>query len=89
MYQKLVIREADCTCCVQNKGQPREKPLTLAGRPDPDGMIIYSDWPTTLRCSTAFGYKKDDGRGCETDVRECARVMRCSYAVELRSCRVS
>jgi len=35
MYQKLIIREAEAhvrwTCCVQNKRQPRKKPLTLAG----------------------------------------------------------
>jgi len=30
----------------------------------PDRIIICSDWPTTLRCSTTFGYKKDSGREC-------------------------
>jgi len=29
-----------------------------------DRMIICNDRPTTLRYSTSFGYKKDDGRGC-------------------------
>jgi len=60
MYQKLVIREADAHLRrVQNKGRARKKPLTLAGRSDsnPDRMIICSDWPTILRCNTAFGQR--------------------------------
>jgi len=59
------------TPCVQNKGQP----LTLAGRRDSsrsnDDTNDNSDWPTTL--SNTFGYKKDDGRGCERE-RERERV---------------
>jgi len=44
----------------------REKtPLPLEDSQDNairlDCMIIYNDWPTTLECSTTFGYIKDDG----------------------------
>jgi hypothetical protein len=45
MYQRLIIGEADARVCVsghpvQNKGQPRKKPLTLESLRD---YVIHTD----------------------------------------------
>jgi len=68
VYQKLAIREADAHVRV------------LDSRDDvirPDRTIICSDWPTTLRCSSTFGYKRRTRAGRDRDrerERESKRV---------------
>jgi hypothetical protein len=67
MYQKLIIREADMRVLDASRPEQRttaKKSLTWDDVIRPDRMIICSDWPTTLRCNTAFRYKKGDGREC-------------------------
>jgi hypothetical protein len=73
MYQKLIIREADAHVRVWTRrartkdNRERNRRYSRDDVIRPDRMIICSDWPTILRCSTTFGYKKDDGRGCDRE----------------------
>jgi hypothetical protein len=45
-------------------------------------IIICSDWPTTLKCSTTFGYIKNDGSTDEARTQESNRQTKSAKAQE-------
>jgi len=49
------------TTAGKDRNRPRDDAIRL------DCMVIYNDWPTSLECSTVFGYIKDYGSRDETE----------------------